>query len=125
MTNKIMVCVLAVFFSLTAFAYAQQWPSAVSVVEMVRTELNLDQAQFDEVKIIIEENVAKRGEVAPQSTRGLSITQSRELDSEMYAKLNKILTEYQMKQWYKILASIDEKMDAAAATERQRDPLAK
>ena len=60
MRGKTIISVLVVFMILGTYAYAQRWPSAATIVERAKTELNLDQGQYDQVKVIIEENVLKR-----------------------------------------------------------------
>ncbi|MBF0505084.1 MAG: hypothetical protein HQL14_08305 [Candidatus Omnitrophica bacterium] len=120
------ISILVALFILRAFAYAQEWPSTAKIVEKVRTDLNLNQEQFDKVRLIIEDNMAKRKQIASESTQGLTTTaQSRELDSQLYSKLRDVLTDYQMRQWNKILDSINQDMDAESFQNSKNQPLPK
>ena len=122
MNVNMIVSVLIVLF-LATNVYAQEWPSASSIVEKVRTDLNLSQAQYEEVKVIIEENMAKRQQIAQESTLGLSMAQSQVLGTELYTKLSNVLTESQMMEWNKMIDLINQKINATAVTNRKDQPL--
>jgi hypothetical protein len=115
--------ILGAFFFLGTYVYAQEWPGAAQVVEKVRTDLNLDQKQFDAVKLIIEKNMAKRKQIWAESSRGPTVAQAEELASELYSQLREVLTQYQMSQWNKILAVIVQDMDSAATAKGNDQPL--
>lgn len=99
MKRKIMGSVLGAFFFLTVFAYAQEWPSVDEVVTKIQTELNLQGGQLDKVRLIIKENLAKRQNISPQLSAGLTQAQAEPLDLELYTRLSEVLTRPQMDQW--------------------------
>ena len=111
MRVKMVVHILITFFLLTAFAYAQEWPSADRIVSKLQIELNLEKEQLDQVTLIIEENMAKRQQVTPQLTEGLTQVQSQPLDRELYRKLSGVLTKPQMSQWNGMLRSMLQDMN--------------
>jgi len=114
---------LVIFFLFGTCAYAQEWPSVVEIVEKVRTDMSLDQEQFDAVRLIIEKNMAKRKQIWDTSSRGLTVAQTAELASELHGELREVLTQYQMKQWNKILTVIVHDMDTASAAKGNDQPL--
>jgi hypothetical protein len=99
MIKKTAGYILLLFCFLTTFAYAQEWPSADKIVAKMKTEMSLDADQSPLVKLIVEENMSKRQDLLPQSTKGLSESQSHPLDWELYVKLSEVLTRSQMSQW--------------------------
>lgn len=103
MRGKIIAFVLIASFFLQVLAYAQNWPSAEKIVKKVEAELNLTEEQFDKVKLIIEENMAKRIEITPQLEKGLTQAQASSLDSHLYTKLSNVLTRKQMSKWNRVL----------------------
>ncbi|HBG60652.1 MAG: hypothetical protein A2243_04390 [Omnitrophica WOR_2 bacterium RIFOXYA2_FULL_38_17] len=103
MSIKITGFVLIALFLLTVSVYAQEWPSVEVIVEKIQEEMNLTKEQFDKVKLIIKENMAKRKEITPQLAKGLTQAQSASLDAHLYTKLSKVLTRKQMRSWNKIL----------------------
>jgi len=124
MRDKTLIYGLGIFFFLTAFAYAQEWPSAENVVEKMRTGLNLDQDQYDQVKVIVENNMDQRKEIEQESAQGVtSMSQSQSLDTELYVKLSEVLTEYQMEQWDKIFRGIVKNIDASAVISSKDNPI--
>jgi len=95
---------------LTASAYAQERFSADHIVTRMKSDLNLNPDQLPAVQLIIEENMAERQEISPQSSEGLSQDQSLPLDMELYQKLGGVLTRSQMNHWnFKIMV---QEMDA-------------
>jgi hypothetical protein len=123
MRGRIIVTILAAFLLRGTCAYAQEWPSVVQIVEKVRTDVNLDQEQYDTVKLIIEKHVAKRKQIWAELSHGPTVAQTEELASELYSQLREVLTPYQMKQWKKILLVINQDMDTAAAAKGNDQPL--
>ncbi|MBF0386035.1 MAG: hypothetical protein HQL27_09230 [Candidatus Omnitrophica bacterium] len=103
MKRKTVIYVLIAIFVLWVAANAQEWPSTEHIVAKIQAELNLTKEQFAKVKIIIDENMAKRQKITPQLTQGLTQAQSAPLDSELYTNLSKVLTRAQMSQWNRIL----------------------
>ena len=102
MKGKITALVLIISLFLSVSVYAQEWPSAEHIVSKMKTELNLTEEQFDKVKLIIEENMAKRKNITPQLEKGLTQAQSSPLDAHLYTKLSEVLTRDQMRKWNRI-----------------------
>jgi hypothetical protein len=85
--------------------------------------LNLDQKQFDTVKLIIEKNMAKRKQIWAETSRGPTLGQSEELRADLYSQLREVLTRYQMSQWNKILNIIEQDAETASAANSNNQPL--
>jgi hypothetical protein len=96
MREKMVMCLLAVLFLAIPPAQAQKWPSVDSIVDEMQTGLDLNKDQVAKVKIVVAENLAKRQQVTPQLSQGLTAAQSQPLDAELYAKLSQIFTSTQM-----------------------------
>ncbi|MBF0523167.1 MAG: hypothetical protein HQL24_08950 [Candidatus Omnitrophica bacterium] len=111
MRIKTIASILVAFFFLSGSIYAQDWPSADYIVAKMQKELNLDQNQYIKVKLIIEDNMAKRQHITPQIPQGLTQAQSQSLDTELYDNLSEVLTRSQMSQWNRVLELILEAMD--------------
>ena len=110
MNKKITAIVVGAMFFIMAAAQAQDWPTSNEILIRAETELKLDSAQIPKVKVILEENVAKRNQVSPHSTQGLSQAQSEPLDSELYLGLSKVLTRSQMNQWNSLISRMLEEI---------------
>ena len=119
--NIILSILIAVFFLGGGYAFSQEWPNTATIVEKVRIGLNLTQDQFDQVKVIIQNNMIKRKKVSHKGITTMS--QSSDLDTELYSELSEVLTEHQMNKWNKILELIVQDMDTTELTNSKIEPL--
>ena len=105
-SNKIIGGVLAMFFVLSEFVYAQgQRLNVDDMVARMKTEFNLTQQQADAVKPIIKEYITKRQEFL-QNLEGQMMVDKVAIKNEMkklkqdeYQSLSGVFNADQMKQW--------------------------
>jgi hypothetical protein len=122
MNGKIISFILMIVVLLGTYAYAQDWPSTASIVDKVRTGLSLNDEQFGQVKLIIEDNMAKRRKIVQASDhRIITLSQSQDMDTELYTKLSEVLTEQQMNKWNKILDLIVQDMDSTGVIQGDKN----
>lgn len=107
---KVILSALIIGSLISSFAYAQVWPDAVDILAKVQKELHLNYDQTKQVKVIIEENIAKRRAIYPQLADGLTQAQSDPIEKELYQKLSEVLTPSQMSQWNTIVPGMLKQM---------------
>jgi putative alpha-1,2-mannosidase len=108
---RMMVFLAVAFLVFSVSVWAQVWPSADNIVSKAQAELNLESEQVEKVRMIIEENMAKRQEMLPQLEQGLTQAQAKPLDHELYNKLSEVLTRSQMNKWNRVLELMLQDMD--------------
>ena len=99
----------ALFFLGSSLAFAQQGGgmgggmSADAMAQKMQKKLNLTQDQVNQIKPILEENMAKRqqlkGSMQGGGDRSAMFKQMKQMQEEQNQKLSKVLTPEQMQQW--------------------------